>query len=480
MVLNTIFLNVLSISLAATFSFILILFARKFLDKKVDLFKKSLLWIIFIIVLLVPINFSSRLSIKNLFDKSTETVNLKANTSIENLNIDNGELEIIYKNTSSRDLNKHVFFISLFWGVVAISLIGKDIYFYMKLSKMSSYHVPDFLNAILEKQKEKLNIAKNIKIVIQDTIRTPSLYGITNVSILIPKTILELDVTEFEIIIFHELLHYKKKHNLSFIILRIIEDIHWFNPIIKFANSLIREDLECLVDLTVINQNFNRTTYSKTILKIIDCVECSNMRTKLIPGIYSNKKSLERRILNMKNSAGNIKHAVAITIVMITLISVLTISFASESVKTTDVFSNDEEINTIENDVISIARPLEEIKISRTFGERMHPITKEKIFHSGVDFAAKEGTEVYSVMDGTIVSTNYEVERGNTIRIEHDNGYISTYAHGLEFLVDVGEKVKAGEPIMKVGATGMATGPHLHLELENPEGELVDINEIFK
>ena len=480
MFINTIFMNVLSISLAATFSFILILFARKFLDKKVDVFKKSLLWMIFIIVLLIPINFSSKISIKNIFAKSTEIVNFKANTAIENLTIDNGKLDITYKNTSSGDLDKYLFFISLFWVFTAISLIGKDIYFYTKLSKMSSYRVPDFLNVILEKQKEKLNITNNIKIVIQDIIRTPSLYGITNVSILIPKTILEFEATELEMIIFHELLHYKKKHNLSFVILKIIEDIHWFNPSIKFANSLIREDLECLVDLSVINQNFNRTSYSKTILKIIDCVECLNIKTKLIPRIYSNKKSLERRILNMKNSAGNIKHAVAITIVMITLISVLTISFASESIKTTNVISSDEKINTVQNSVISIEKPLEEIKVSNTFGERIHPITKEKKFHSGVDFVAKEGTEVYSIMDGTIVSTNYETERGNTIRIEHDNGYISTYAHGLEFLVSVGEKVKAGDRIMKVGATGMATGPHLHLELENTEGELVDINELFK
>ena len=105
MFVNTLFMNVLSMSLAATFSFVLILFARKFLDKKVDVFKKSLLWIIFIIVLLVPINFSSRLSIKNLFDKSTEIVNFKANTAIENLTIDNGKLDITYKNTSSGDLN---------------------------------------------------------------------------------------------------------------------------------------------------------------------------------------------------------------------------------------------------------------------------------------------------------------------------------------------------------------------------------------
>ena len=71
-------------------------------------------------------------------------------------------------------------------------------------------------------------------------------------------------------------------------------------------------------------------------------------------------------------------------------------------------------------------------------------------------------------------------ERGNTIRIKHKDGTSSTYAHGLEFLVEPGDEVKAGQAIMKVGATGMATGPHLHFEMENADGELIDINGIFE
>ncbi len=481
MFLNTIFMNVLSISLAASFSFILILFAREFLDKKVDLFKKSLLWIIFIIVLLIPINFPSKISIKNLFDNDMEILNFTVNTSSENLKFDNNQIDNISKISSNDDTRNYILLLSLFWEMIAVLLIGKDIYFYIKISKIKSIDMPDFLYSILSKQKEKLNITNDIKIVIQDNIKTPSLYGITNVSILIPKSILQLEIEELEMIIFHELLHYKKKHNLSFIFLKIIEDIHWFNPIIKFANSLIREDLECLVDLNVIKQNYNRITYSKTILKLIDCVEYSRMKTRLIPGIYNNKKSLERRILNMKNNDGNIKHAVIIIAVMITLISILTISFASESIKTTSANFECETVDTSENhDVISIVKPLDEIKITNTFGERMHPLTKEVIFHRGVDLAAEEGIEIYAIMDGVVVFTNYETERGNTIRIKHKNGYASTYAHGLEFLVKPGDEVKAGQPIMKAGATGMATGPHLHLELENAEGELIDINKMFE
>lgn len=481
MFVNTLFMNILSMSLAATFSFVLILFARKFLDKKVDVFKKSLLWIIFIIFLLFPINFSSRLSIKNLISEDSTTLKMITDNiaSYERFKED-----VLLSNeenlkTEDKSVFSTFYLISLLWIMGTIILISKDTYCYIKISNFDSFTVPEFLLEIFEEQKRKLNINKDVKLMIQDSVKTPSLYGITNVFVLIPKSVLSLEKEELEMIIFHELLHYKKKHNLIFVFLKILEDIHWFNPIIKIANSLIREDLEYLIDLDVVNQNYNRITYSKTILKLIDCIEVSKMKTSFIPGICDDKKALERRILNMKNNKGKMKHAIIIVATMIALISILTVSFASEKIKAPKVILESNITTEVEN-VISVVKPLDEIKITRSFGDRMHPITGEVLTHRGIDLAAKEGTEIYAIMDGTVVFTNYETERGNTIRIKHENGYASTYAHGLEFLVEPGDVVKAGEPIMKVGATGLATGPHLHLELENSEGELVDINEMFK
>ena len=481
MFVNTLFMNVLSMSLAATFSFVLILFARKFLDKKVDVFKKSLLWIIFIIVLLFPINFSSRLSIKNLISEDSTTFKIITDNIVS---YEQSKEDVLYneeESFKSEDNNafSKFYLISLLWIIGAIILICKDTYCYIKISDFDSFSVPEILLKIFEKQKQKLNINKDIKLMIQDSISTPSLYGITNVFVLIPKSVLSLEKEELEMIIFHELLHYKKKHNLIFVFLKILEDIHWFNPIIKIANSLIREDLEYLIDLDVLNQNYNRIAYSKTILKLIDCVEVSKMKTNFIPGICDDKKALERRILNMKNNKGNTKHAIIIVATMIALISILTVSFASEKIKNPKVILETEVTVEGEN-IISVVKPLDEIKITNLFGDRKHPITGEIMSHRGIDLAAEEGTEIYAIMDGTVVFTNYETEKGNTIRIKHENGYASTYAHGLAFLVEPGDVVKAGQPIMKVGATGLATGPHLHLELENANGELVDINKMFE
>lgn len=481
MFVNTLFMNVLSMSLAATFSFVLILFARKFLDKKVDVFKKSLLWIIFIIFLLFPINFSSRLSIKNLISEDSTTFKMITDNIASYKQFKEDVLLSDEEGLKTEDKSVFSIFylISFFWIIGTIILISKDTYCYIKISDFDSFSVPEFLLKIFEEQKRKLNINKDVKLMIQDSVRTPSLYGITNVFVLMPKSVLSLEKEELEMIIFHELLHYKKKHNLTFVFLKFLEDIHWFNPIIKIANSLIREDLEYLIDLDVINQNYNRITYSKTILKLIDCIEVSKMKMNFIPGICDDRKALERRILNMKNDKGNMKHAIIVVAAMIALISILTVSFASEKVKAPKVVL-ETNVAVEDENIISVVKPLDEIKITANFGDRMHPITGEVLTHRGIDLAAKEGTEIYTIMDGTVVFTNYETERGNTIRIKHENGYASTYAHGLEFLVEPGDVVKAGEPIMKVGTTGLATGPHLHLELENSEGELVDINKMFE
>ena len=85
-----------------------------------------------------------------------------------------------------------------------------------------------------------------------------------------------------------------------------------------------------------------------------------------------------------------------------------------------------------------------------------------------------------AVMDGTVTFSEYVSNTGLTVKIEHKDGSTSVYAHGSEILVDVGDEVKAGDKIMLVGSTGMATGPHLHFEMINKDGEYIDVNQLVK
>ncbi|MFF2267418.1 M23 family metallopeptidase [Cellulosimicrobium cellulans] len=112
------------------------------------------------------------------------------------------------------------------------------------------------------------------------------------------------------------------------------------------------------------------------------------------------------------------------------------------------------------------------------FGWRNDPITGERRFHAGSDFAAPDGTPIYSVADGVVVRATYTDSSGGVIVIEHAvsgqrvaSMYIHMWAHGIH--VAQGDTVTAGQHIGDVGASGHSTGPHLHLQI-HPGGQGAD------
>ncbi|MFN4233903.1 MAG: M23 family metallopeptidase [Bacteroidia bacterium] len=105
-------------------------------------------------------------------------------------------------------------------------------------------------------------------------------------------------------------------------------------------------------------------------------------------------------------------------------------------------------------------------RLASGFGYRTHPIYKIQHLHTGLDFTAPVGTEVYAAGDGTIKEVNSEARGyGNHIIISHGFGYETLYAHLSKINVRPGQKVKRGEVIGYVGNTGTSTGPHLHYEV---------------
>ena len=85
--------------------------------------------------------------------------------------------------------------------------------------------------------------------------------------------------------------------------------------------------------------------------------------------------------------------------------------------------------------------------------------------HTGLDIAAKTGTPINVVADGTVISAKYNGSYGNLVKVDHGNGVETWYAHTSKMYVTVGEVVKAGDVIAAVGSTGNSTGPHLHFEI---------------
>lgn len=102
---------------------------------------------------------------------------------------------------------------------------------------------------------------------------------------------------------------------------------------------------------------------------------------------------------------------------------------------------------------------------SSGFGYRLHPILNIVRFHYGTDFAANSGEDVLAFADGTVTFAGWSESFGNYIRLDHGGGWETLYAHCGVLYVTAGQSVARGERIALVGATGMATGPHLHFEL---------------
>lgn len=86
-------------------------------------------------------------------------------------------------------------------------------------------------------------------------------------------------------------------------------------------------------------------------------------------------------------------------------------------------------------------------------------------FHSGVDIAADEGTEILCYLDGKVESCGLSASYGYYLCVDHGDGLKTLYAHASELLCFEGDEVKRGQPIALVGETGRATGPHLHFEV---------------
>jgi murein DD-endopeptidase MepM/ murein hydrolase activator NlpD len=102
---------------------------------------------------------------------------------------------------------------------------------------------------------------------------------------------------------------------------------------------------------------------------------------------------------------------------------------------------------------------------SRFSSARRHPILDYTRAHNGVDFHAPSGAPVVSVAPGVVTLAGWTNGGGRTVRIRHANGYESEYLHLSAIGVRLGTRVGQGELVGKVGATGLATGPHLHYGL---------------
>lgn len=119
--------------------------------------------------------------------------------------------------------------------------------------------------------------------------------------------------------------------------------------------------------------------------------------------------------------------------------------------------------------------------VTSGFGTRKSPFTGKRTMHSGLDIATKTGTPIKAPADGIVSYSDRKGAFGKVLVIDHGYGYTTFYGHCSALLKKVGDKVKRGDTVAKVGNTGTSTGPHLHYEVRvngvatNPSKFILDL-----
>ncbi|MEL7160665.1 MAG: M23 family metallopeptidase, partial [Bacteroidota bacterium] len=106
-----------------------------------------------------------------------------------------------------------------------------------------------------------------------------------------------------------------------------------------------------------------------------------------------------------------------------------------------------------------------EENLTSGFGMRMHPYLKKRQMHRGIDLKVAAGTPVLATAVGEVIYAGEDGKYGIVVRIQHEDGYRTVFAHLERSAVEVGQRVSIGETIGAVGSTGVSTAPHLHYEV---------------
>ncbi len=220
----------------------------------------------------------------------------------------------------------------------------------------------------------------------------------------------------------------------------------------------------------------------------------------MFENFYTTKMSPEKKIIEKRFSkiVGKDKKT-SRTIIVITSIVLLTVavsvsvvfaSFDKKETKNIDTKTENITVDSNVNDVktekadsetkepkiesVAFTNPIAgNIVVLEKFGDKKHPVTNEITSHNGVDIEAKQGTDVFAVFEGVVEKAEFDASYGNYVVISDKNNNSVLTAHLSRIDVAEGDTVYVGQIIGKTGKTGMATGPHLHVEIKK-NGEYID------
>lgn len=344
----------------------------------------------------------------------------------------------------------------------------------------------------------RFRFARDPKICTTKSRRAPLTFGVFRPTVLLPDD-LRAGQAQFQLVLAHELAHIRRKDCLRKLLLTVCLCLNWWNPLVWVMVRLANRDMELACDETVL-RTLGPACKKSYALTLLDMAQRQAKPSPLCSGFAKScAEERVRAILRFRRLpvwTGVLAAALfflAAGVLATQARSVPRVPEAPAAVQAQSVPPSapvsqpviylDPIVNPApaaqEKAEASAAPayvwPLEDADAAVTdaYGWTVHPLTQKESFHSGVDLEAEAGQNVLAVAAGTVLDCSYSEAYGYHVTLEHENGVQTMYAHLRAFYVESGDTVAQGQVIAAVGATGWATGPHLHLSVSR-DGEAVD------
>jgi len=309
----------------------------------------------------------------------------------------------------------------------------------------------------------------------------PMLAGLARPILLLPRHLRDFDPAQQRLVIEHELTHLARRDPLWMHASFLLQAIQWFNPMVARIGKRLAWAQELGCDHNVLQglPSAQRRHYAAALV--------AQMRTQALPdhatALAFGSRTVDAvaaRIGMIRDGVPALPRAVASALGWAALPAVLAASVLLQPALAWRLDNATPVAKPVTTDAQQLGglphwqAPMAGMRVSAFFGILHAPTGR---LHRGMDFAVPTGTPIAAPADGVIIaSTNRyagEDKWGELIVIEHANGLKSLYAHMDKRMVKLGEHVVAGQQIGTSGASGKATGPHLHMEV-SLDGENID------
>lgn len=294
---------------------------------------------------------------------------------------------------------------------------------------------------------------------------SPMLVGVWRPRLLLPAHLAQFTPEQQQLVLAHELTHARRRDPQILLLATLLQALLWFNPASRWLAGKLAwaQELGCDRQVLAGRPQRERQQYAAALVKQL------GLQMQPLPGLAFGGGSMAERLLRMRDGQAPLPAAWR-ALAALMLCAIGAASLALQPALAWTVAATPAAMTAAPATAPAVWRnPLDTMRVTGFFGV-VRPITPQG--HRGIDLAARRGTPVHATADG-IASVSEDARLGKAVRIDHGGGVESLYAHLDQVTLATGMAVTAGQTIGTVGATGMATGPHLHFQVSR-NGHLQD------